>query len=112
MRKVLFLWFLIVILACGAGASVHFLEGWIRIATLVAVSVVCTVVVTITDYKMMTLYAKDLRNARILYVSTAVIAACTLLACMVEESSYLTELAVATIPLIAISIRRALQPDE
>jgi hypothetical protein len=112
MRNALFIWLLIVILACGAGASVHFLDGWMRIAVLVVITVVGAITATVADYKLTALYSEDFRNVRILYVATAVIATWPLLACVVSESTYLNAVAVATIPLIGVSIRRALQSKD
>lgn len=112
MKNSLFCWLLLVVLACGAGATIHFMEGWPVIAILVAIAVVGAFVATIADYKANHLYEKEFRVMRILYVATAVIATWPLLACVVSESANLASVAVATIPLIGVSIRRALQSND
>ena len=112
MKNALFIWLLIVILACGAGASVYFLDGWMRIAVLVVIAIVGAFVVAVADYKLTTLCKDDFRNVRILYVATAVFATWPLLACVVSKSIYLNAMAVSTISLIAISIVRALQSKD
>lgn len=105
-------WLLLVGLACGAGATIHFMGGWSMIAILVAIVIVAAFVATIADYKATELYEKQFRVMRILYVATAMIATWPLLACVVIKSANLVSVAVATIPLIGICIRRALQSND
>ena len=109
MKTSLFCWCLLVVLACGAGATIHFMEGWPVIAILVAIAIIVAFVATILDYKANELYEKQFRVMRIIYVATAIIATWPLLVCVVSESVYLTSVAVTTIPLIGVCIRRALQ---
>lgn len=111
MKIALFLWLSLVGLACGAGATVYFVDGWGRMAILVAVVIVGAFVAAFADYKTSQLYDKQVRIIRIIYVATAVVATWPLLACVVSESVYLTSVAVTTIPLIGVCIRRALQSD-
>ena len=110
MKTALFLWLTLVGLACGAGATVYFMDGWGRMAILVAVVIIGAFVAAFADYKTNQLYDK-VRIIRIIYVATAVVATWPLLACVVTESVYLTSVAVTTIPLIGVCIRRALQSD-
>lgn len=111
MKIALFLWLSLVGLACGAGATVYFVDGWGRIAILLAIAIVGAFVAAFADYKTNQLYDKQARIIRIIYVTTAVVATWPLLACVVSESVYLTSVAVTAIPLIGVCIRRTLQSD-
>ena len=112
MKNAFFMWLLLVALACGAGITLHFLSGWPRIAILVTIAVVAAIVAKIADYVSSSLYDKDLRIVKAFYVTTAVVSTWPLLACVVTESAYLADVAVATIPLIGICIGRALQTNK
>ena len=75
---------LIVILACGAGATIHFMEGWPVIAILVAIVITGAFVTTVADYKASNLYDREFKIMRIFYVATAVVATWPLLTCVVS----------------------------
>ena len=113
MRRSLFYWFLLVALACGAGATTHHVGViWIRILILSLIAIVGAFISACAEYETANLYDNEPRIMRTIYVATAVIATWPLLACVVAQSTYLTEVAVTTIPLIGVCINRTLQTTD
>lgn len=109
MRQEVFLWFAVIALVCGLGASVHFLDGWVEIAALVGIAVVLAFVCALADYKTRNADSNNQSRIRILYIATAVVATWPLLACVMINYHGLVAVSVTTISLIGISIRRALE---
>ena len=102
------LWLALVGLACAAGATVYFEDGWWRITILFVIVIVGVFVSAYADYKTNQLYQNQVRIMKIVYIATAMVATWPLLACVVTDSGYLISVAVITIPLIGICIRKAI----